>query len=68
MKFKDWIILHESKKKSKPVSMKKEKNNKIEIEIPKQRIQTGRKNTIFDDRPKRQKTRNDVNRKFLNDD
>lgn len=68
MKFNDWVILHESKKKSKPVNMKKEKSEKIEVEEPKQRIKSGRKNTQFDDRPKRLRTRSDINRKYLSDD
>lgn len=66
MKFSEWVILREEKKPQ-PVIMPKQISNKLIIKEPKDRLPTGRKETSFDSRPKRLRTRGSQNRKELQD-
>lgn len=68
MKFSEWINkkINENKKPQ-PVQMPNQTSNKISIDPGKDRIPGGRKNTFFDSRPKRLRTRGSQNRKELQD-
>lgn len=63
MKFSEWMNerLNESKK-SQTVQMPKEVSNKIKIKPAKDRLSGGRRDTSFDSRPKRLRTRSSQKR------
>ena len=68
MKFSEWINkkINEGKKPQ-PVQMPTQTSSKISVNPGKDRIPSGRKNTSFDSRPKRLRTRGSQNRKELQD-
>lgn len=66
MKFSEWVVLREEKKPQ-PVIMPKQISNKLIIKEPKDRLPTGRKETSFDSRPKRLRTRSAQKRAALDE-
>ena len=63
MKFSEWVNkkINEGKN-TQPVQMPKEISNKISLKPIKDRLPSGRKETSFDSRPKRMRTRSSQNR------
>ena len=65
--FTNWMKLQESKNTQK-VEMPKKQTNVIDFKQPKERIPGGRKNTTFNSRPKRLRTRGDEKRRAISED